>query len=57
MQILCECCNNPILDGDKVSFFGTAVFRVIPSEIVYAFDDDSMNIEMDSIAHLRCPFE
>ncbi len=53
MTILCESCNQEIRTGDRVTFFGSGIFKSIPSRVTYAFK--SMNIELDSLAHFKCP--
>ncbi len=54
MMKYCADCKEPILDNDRISFVAMATYHVIDSLVAYAIDKHDLEIDPDSIIHLRC---
>jgi hypothetical protein len=57
MLNICQICDKPLQEGDKVRVTVTSTYHMLKSTIAYALDKNDMTADQDSLRHEACDKE
>ena len=54
MLILCQICDEPIKDGERVRVTVTSTYHLLKSTVAYALDKNDLEADGESLRHESC---